>query len=67
MVLRLISWGSFAFIFLIISPKLRNQLVGAMESGVQGMEANAPYSYIGAAVLIIVLFLYSLARGSQPS
>jgi hypothetical protein len=67
MLLRLISWGSFAGVFLLISPKLRMQVVGCMESGVQSMDANSPYSYIGAAVLIIVLFLYSLAKGAQPS
>jgi hypothetical protein len=66
MLLRYFSWGSFAAIFLLISPKLRMQVVDCLGSGVHSMDENAPYSYVGAALLIIVLFLYSLSRGAQP-
>jgi len=65
--LRIFSWGSFGGLFLLISPKLRLQVLGCLDSGVQGMDANAPYSYIGAALLVIVVFLFSLSRGAQPS
>ena len=65
--LRLLSWGSFATLFLLISPKLRLQLLGCLDSGVQKMDASAPYSYIGAAVLVVIVFLVSLTRGAQPS
>jgi hypothetical protein len=65
--LRFFAWGSFAGVFLLISPKLRTQLMGCLDSGVQSMDANSPWSYIGAAVLIVVIFLYSLVKGAQPS
>jgi hypothetical protein len=54
-------------LFLLISPKLRLQLSTVLESGVNGMDANAPWSYIGAAVAVLSLFLFSLYRGAQPS
>ena len=65
--LRLLSWGSFAGLFLIISPKLRLQVMGALDSGVQSLDANAPWSYIGAAVLLLLVFLVSLSRGARPA
>jgi hypothetical protein len=67
MLLRFLGWGSFAALFLLISPKLRMQLLGCIDSGVQTMDANSPWSYIGGAVLLIVIFLYSLVKGAQPS
>jgi hypothetical protein len=65
--LRLFSWGSFAGVFLLISPKLRLQLLGCLGSGVQSLDASAPYSYIGVGVLVVLLFLFSLQRGAQAS
>jgi len=65
--LRTLSWGSFGALFLMISPKLRMQVMGCLDSGVQSMDASAPYSYIGAALLVVVVFLVSLSRGAQPS
>jgi hypothetical protein len=65
--LRLFSWGSFAGLFLLISPKLRFQLLGCLDSSLQSIDAHAPYSYIGLAVLVMSVFLFSLARGAQAS
>lgn len=64
---RMLSWGSFAGLFLIISPKLRSQLGETLNVGVQQMDANAPYSYMGAGLLAILVFLISLSRGTQHS
>ena len=63
----MLSWGSFAGLFLIISPKLRSQLGETLDAGVQHMDANAPYSYVGLGLLVILAFLVSLSRGSQPT
>ena len=54
-------------LFLVISPKLRSTVSSVMDSGVNGMTANAPYSYIGAGLLVVVLFVFSVNRGAQPS
>jgi len=54
-------------LFLVISPKLRLTVTTALDSGVNGMTANAPYSYIGAGFLVIAIFVFSLYRGAQPS
>jgi hypothetical protein len=65
--LRTLSWGSFGGLFLMISPKLRLQVLGCLDSGVQSMDASAPYSYIGAGLLVVLVFLISLSRGTQPT
>jgi hypothetical protein len=64
---RFISLFAMTGLFLLISPKLRLQVSTTLESGVNGMDANAPWSYIAAGVLILMLFLFSLYRGAQPS
>ena len=63
----MLSWGSFAGLFLVISPKLRSQLGETLNVGVQHMDNNAPYSYIAAGLLVILAFLVSLSRGSQTT
>jgi hypothetical protein len=32
-----------------------------------GIDAYAPYSYIGLAGTVVSVFLFSLARGAEPS
>ena len=64
--LRFGSLTTMAALFLLISPKLRGELVGCFESGLDGMSAHAPYSYIGAGALVLVLCLFTLYRGAQP-
>jgi hypothetical protein len=53
-------------LFLTISPKLRGDLAGYLDSGINGMSSYSPFSYIGLALLVVLLFLFSLARGAQP-
>jgi hypothetical protein len=65
--LRFVSLSAMSGLFLLISPKLRLEVASALESGINGMDANAPWSYIGAGVLILTFFLISLYRGAQPS
>lgn len=52
-------------LFLMISPKLRTELSTGFGHGVQKMDANSPYSYIGLGVLILTGFLISVYRGSR--
>jgi hypothetical protein len=51
--------------FLSISPKLRMTVYGGIEAGVTSMEVNAPYSYIGAGVAILIIGGIVLCQGSQ--
>jgi hypothetical protein len=63
---RAISFIGFGGGFLMISPKLRDTVYGTVNSGVAGMEAYAPYSYVGAGMLLVIAFGVSLYRGAQP-
>jgi hypothetical protein len=64
--LRVISWFGFGGIFLAISPNLRQTVYGALDSGVTGMETYAPFSYVGAGLMLLLLMGVSLYRGAQP-
>jgi hypothetical protein len=64
--LRAISLFGFGGVFLLISPKLRDTVWGALDSGVAGMEMHAPYSYVGAAAMVLIAMGVSLYRGAQP-
>jgi len=63
---RLISWGSFGGLFLLISPKLRGTVTGGIGSFADQMAAYAPWSYIGGVIAIITILVYSFYRGAQP-
>ena len=63
--LRFLSACGLGSLFLAISPPLRTNMMEKFAAGVHTMDANAPYSYIGAGVLILVIFLTSLSRGTQ--
>jgi hypothetical protein len=41
-------------VFLLISPQLRLSVYADLESGINGMEAYSPYSYIGAGVAVLI-------------
>ena len=64
--LRFCSLAAMGFLFVMISPKLRTDILGYLDSGINGMTANAPYSYIGAVVVVLGVFLFSISRGAQP-
>jgi hypothetical protein len=63
---RAISLFGFGGLFLAISPKLRDTVWSAMDSGVSGMEMHAPYSYVGAGAMLVAVMCVSLYRGAQP-
>ena len=64
--LRAFSLFGFGGLFLLISPKLRESVWGALDSGVSGMEQYAPYSYVAAVFMLLVVVAVSLYRGAQP-
>ncbi len=53
-------------LFLSISPKLREDVLGYLNTGVNSLTAYAPFSYIGLGVVVVLLFLFSVHRGAQP-
>ena len=52
-------------VFLLISPKLRDQVWGALGGGVSAMDFYAPYSYIAGGLLVLLALMVSLYRGAQ--
>ena len=63
--LRAASTFGLGGLFLMISPKLREQAWGAVGGGVSAMDSHAPYSYIAAGLLVIVALMVSFCRGAQ--
>ena len=63
---RILAIFGLAIVFLTISPKLRDAVIGILAGGVHGMEFYAPYSYVALALVAVGSFLVSVNRGSQP-
>jgi hypothetical protein len=53
-------------LFLIISPKIRQNLLDGIGSIAHQFELHAPYSYVAGVVLVLLVFMMSLHRGAQP-
>jgi hypothetical protein len=53
--------------FLMISPKLRQDLTNGIGSVSHQMELYAPYSYVLGVLLVLTVLAVSLYRGAQPS
>jgi hypothetical protein len=65
MLMRGISFFGFGGIFLLISPKLRGDITGGLESLTLQMELYAPWSYVGGVVLLVLAFMVAMYRGAQ--
>jgi hypothetical protein len=52
-------------IFLMISPKLRGSVQGAIGSVYFQIQLYAPFSYVAFGILVIIVLLTSLYRGAQ--
>lgn len=52
--------------FLIISPDFRISLMEGLGQGLQTMDRNSPWSYVGAAVLTLLFVMVYLYRAAQP-
>ena len=64
--LRVLSMFGLALIFLLISPTLRLRISDGLTLCGTQMELYAPYSYAGLVAAIILGFIISLNRGTQP-
>jgi hypothetical protein len=64
--LRVLSMFGLALIFVLISPTLRLRILEGFAVCATQMESFAPYSYIGLVSAIILAFIISLKRGTQP-
>jgi hypothetical protein len=53
-------------LFLTISPGLRGTVLGGLESATLKMEYYAPFSYIGAVILLLLTLMVVMYRGAQP-
>jgi hypothetical protein len=63
--LRALSIFGLGAIFLVISPKLRDQVHGVMGVVVSSMELYSPFSYIAGVILVLATMVYSFQRGSR--
>jgi hypothetical protein len=63
--LRALSIFGLGGLFLAISPKLRDQVQGALGAGVAAMDAYSPYSYAVGVILVLVTMIVSFNRGAQ--
>ena len=63
--LRVLSWMSFAAVFLIISPKLRDVAMDGIAFGVDHIVKYSPWSYIGFAVIVLLCAMRAADRSSQ--
>ena len=63
--LRVASMFGLGGIFLMISPKLRDQAWGALGGGVSAMDFYAPCSYIAGGLLVFFVLIVSFYRGAQ--
>ena len=56
---------SLGGIFLMISPKLRMETMGAIGKGVLTMDFYAPYSYIAGGILVFITMIVAFNRGAR--
>jgi len=52
--------------FLLISPNLRETLMGGLANGLRTMDQNSPWSWVGAGVVTIAFLMVYLYRAAQP-
>ena len=64
--IRPVSICGFATLFLLISPALRSWVLTGITSLETNMDSYAPYSWIGAGLLVLCGLVVSLYRGAQP-
>jgi hypothetical protein len=63
--LRAFGIFGLGIVFLTISPKLRDQVQGAIGVGVTTMDSYAPYSYAAGVIVVLITMIVSFNRGSQ--
>jgi hypothetical protein len=63
--IRVLSWLSFAALFLLISPKLRDVAMGGIAVAVDGIVKYSPWSYIGAVTSLLLFAVISNYRSAS--
>jgi hypothetical protein len=62
---RAISLGGMAALFLLTSAALRNDVLGVINKCVLAMQFYAPFSYIAGVILVLVSMVVAFNRGSR--
>jgi hypothetical protein len=63
--LRAASMLGLGGVFLMISPKLRMDVWGAMGAGVSAMDSYSPYSYVAGGILVFFTMVFAFNKGAQ--
>ena len=63
---RAISLMAMTAVFLLISPSLRNWILGGYRQAGVTMDNNSPFSYIGLALTLAGLLVLFLYKATQP-
>ena len=50
--------------FLVISPKLRDSVFEGFSQAATGLEEHGPYSYVGLGVVVLLLLMFIVSKGS---
>jgi len=53
-------------LFLLISPNIRQSVLGVIGSTDHQFELYAPYSYVAGVGLVLLILMMSFYRGAQP-
>jgi hypothetical protein len=61
---RVFAWFAMAGGFLVISPKLRDNIMSCFASANVGLEMYSPYSYIAVAVGVLALAVMWFSKSS---
>jgi len=62
--MRIVGTFGMAVLFLLISPKLREYLLGYLETATNALTRYSPFSYVGLALVFIGLALTCVGRNS---
>jgi hypothetical protein len=62
---RAITLSGLAVVFLAVSPPLRKDMLGVINSAVLAMQHYAPFSYIAGVILVFVSMVVAFNRGSR--
>ncbi|HEY2018763.1 MAG TPA: hypothetical protein VGH38_34900 [Bryobacteraceae bacterium] len=50
--------------FLVISPKLRDSVLETFSQAATGMAEHSPYSYVALGVVVLLILMFVISRGS---
>ena len=62
---RAISLFGLTALFLLVSPALRQDVLGVINKCVLAMQSYAPFSYVLGVILVLVSMVVAFNRGSR--